>query len=305
MSLIRPVDAPDGSRPAIFGEVLFDCFPDGSRVLGGAPFNVAWHLQALGARPVLISSVGADGMGGEIRATMARWGLSTLGLQLDAEHATGEVQVSLQDGHPSFDIVHDRAYDHIRAELLPVVEFSLVYHGSLALRQHRSRAALDVLVDACGAPVFLDVNLRAPWWSASALAGRLDRARWVKLNHDELVLLTGARGDAAELAMRLMERHALEIVVVTLGEQGAVLVARGGERLESPPVHVTDVVDTVGAGDAFAAVLILGLLQRWPLESTMGRAQQFASLVVGQRGATAENAPLYQALIDDWALAKT
>ena len=59
--------------PAIFGEVLFDCFEDGSRVLGGAPFNVAWHLQAFGCKPLLISRVGDDPMGKLIRETMLQW----------------------------------------------------------------------------------------------------------------------------------------------------------------------------------------------------------------------------------------
>ena len=60
-------------RPWIFGEVLFDCFPDGSRVLGGAPFNVAWHLQALGLEPLFLSRVGRDAAGREIRTAMGEW----------------------------------------------------------------------------------------------------------------------------------------------------------------------------------------------------------------------------------------
>lgn len=50
----------------IFGEVLFDHFPDGSRVLGGAPFNVAWHTQAFGLAPCFISRIGNDPAGYEI-----------------------------------------------------------------------------------------------------------------------------------------------------------------------------------------------------------------------------------------------
>ena len=68
------------NRPIIFGEVLFDCFPDGSRVLGGAPFNVAWHLQAFGAEPLFVSRVGNDPMGRKIRDAMLQWGMDTSGL---------------------------------------------------------------------------------------------------------------------------------------------------------------------------------------------------------------------------------
>ncbi len=86
--------------PVIFGEVLFDRFPDGNSVLGGAPFNVAWHLQAFGARPLLISSVGDDELGAEIRQTMQDWGMDDSGLQTDAAHPTGTVEVSFNAGEP-------------------------------------------------------------------------------------------------------------------------------------------------------------------------------------------------------------
>ncbi len=51
------------SSITVFGEVLFDCFPNGKQVLGGAPFNVAWHLQALGDDPTFISQIGDDTLG--------------------------------------------------------------------------------------------------------------------------------------------------------------------------------------------------------------------------------------------------
>lgn len=132
--------------PVLFGEVLFDCFEDGSRVLGGAPFNVAWHLQAFGCSPLFISRVGDDPWGRKIRDVMQRWGMTTAGLQKDSAHPTGEVQVSLKQGQPSFDILPDRAYDHIHCEGIPPMNPSLVYHGSLGLRQAESANTLaDIL----------------------------------------------------------------------------------------------------------------------------------------------------------------
>ena len=122
-------------HPLIFGEVLFDQFPDGSVVLGGAPFNVAWHLQAFELAPVLVSRVGDDPLGRQIRGALKDWGMSAAGLQLDSIHPTGTVQVSLNNGEPSFDIVKDRAYDFIEATALPPVDnVSVLYHGSLAWR---------------------------------------------------------------------------------------------------------------------------------------------------------------------------
>ncbi len=290
---------PDG-RPLIFGEVLFDYFPDGNRVLGGAPFNVAWHLQAFGESPLLVSRVGDDESGREIRSTMNRWGMSTLGLQQDPQHGTGEVRIALRDGQPTFDIVKDRAFDHIDAAGLPVLEVSLVYHGSLALRGLASANALDTLLDAADAPVFVDVNLRPPWWSRSAVEARLGGVRWLKLNHEELELLAGSAGETASLATRLLERYRLELVIVTLGERGAMLVSSTGEVVEASATGSTAVVDTVGAGDALSAVCIVGLLHDWPLETLLARAQAFASLVVAQRGAVAEDRMLYRRLLKGW-----
>jgi len=82
----------------IFGEVLFDCFPDGNSVLGGAPFNVAWHLQAFGMSPMMISSVGDDELGNKVKSAMQDWSMRTTGLQLDPVHPTGSVDIEFVDG---------------------------------------------------------------------------------------------------------------------------------------------------------------------------------------------------------------
>ena len=103
-------------RICIFGEVLFDHFPDGTRVLGGAPFNVAWHLQAFGQSPHFISRVGNDSAGEAIRNAMHEWGMDTRGLQTDPARPTGRVEVSFVDGEPTYDIVHPCAYDAIEAD---------------------------------------------------------------------------------------------------------------------------------------------------------------------------------------------
>ena len=289
-------------RPVVIGEVLFDCFEDGSRVLGGAPFNVAWHLQAFGFDPLFVSRVGDDALGREIRETMGRWSMSTDGLQVDRAHPTGEVQVSLEHGQPSFEIVADRAYDHISGTAIPEVMPKLVYHGSLGLRHSDSAHALETLLDRHPAPVFLDVNLRPPWWHKEQITRLLDHTRWLKINDVELEALTGHAGELEGNARALINRHNLSLIIVTLGEQGAFAVNKQGEIASIAPAGQTVVVDTVGAGDAFASICIIGLLQNWQLSLTMERAQLFASLVVGQRGATADNPKLYRHLIDQWQL---
>jgi fructokinase len=97
----------------IFGEVLFDHFPDGHEILGGAPFNVAWHLKAFGQNPQSISRVGNDAEGDLVRSNMQNWGMATDFLQTDPSHPTGQVQISIENGDPTCRIVEDQAYDHI------------------------------------------------------------------------------------------------------------------------------------------------------------------------------------------------
>jgi fructokinase len=283
-------------RICIFGEVLFDHFPGGERVLGGAPFNVAWHLQAFGQHPRFISRVGPDAEGGAVRAAMEGWGMELGGLQTDPALPTGRVSVALADGEPSYDIVHPVAYDAI-APADAGNSCRLLYHGSLALRENASRLALERLRGAGPATVFMDVNLRPPWWQREQVLAWVAAADWVKLNRDELDELAGS-GDEAEA--RFLEAHGLQGLVLTEGSRGATLLTAAGERQAVKPRGGQVVVDTVGAGDAFSAVMIVGLAQSWPHRVSLRRAQDFASAVVGLRGATVGDAGFYRRFLESW-----
>ncbi|HHQ41013.1 MAG TPA: carbohydrate kinase [Chromatiales bacterium] len=288
-------------RPVVFGEVLYDCFEDGARVLGGAPFNVAWHLRGFGLEPLLVSRVGDDALGREVRAAMAEWGLDEAGLQADAAHPTGTVQVRLgAGGQPSFDIVADVAWDHVDPDAAVAAARAagpaLLYHGTLAARAPRSAAALAAL-RGLGAPAFVDVNLRPPWWREETVRGLLDGARWAKLNDDELAALEGGR--AAADAERLRARHGLEAVILTRGARGAA-VAHAGGLTEAAPEPVREVADTVGAGDAFAAVAILGLMRGWGWETVLARAVAFAADICRVRGAVVRDRGLYARWLRRW-----
>lgn len=289
-------------RLCIFGEVLFDHFPDGKRVLGGAPFNVAWHLQAFGQAPHFISRVGADSEGEAVRAAMHDWGMSTAGLQTDAQRPTGRVSIRFVDGEPEYDIVAPCAYDAIEPEPAAAPDCRLLYHGSLALREPASRRALETLRACRPRTVFLDVNLRAPWWGREAVLGMVREAHWVKLNAAEMDLLYPSAGDSDAQAAGLLAAYGLEGLVLTRGSQGAQVVTARGEHFGVRPEAATPVVDTVGAGDAFAAVMIMGLANDWPLDLTLSRAQAFASRLVGRRGATVQDRAFYQAFVDEWKL---
>ena len=284
----------------IYGEVLFDCFPDGSRVLGGAPFNVAWHCQAFGLEPLFVSRVGKDEQGQEIITAMQGWGMNIDGVQIDSEHKTGVVDVSFENGEPAYDIVENSAWDFIEEQYLPDSQNKAVlYHGSLAVRNPVSEKSLDKLIQDNSGPVFVDVNLRPPWWEADKVRAILTHAKWVKLNKDELLLLVPDKSDPVEKARYIIKNYQPELVVVTQGEEGALAVTET-ETFAVKPEVAMNVVDTVGAGDAFASILMLGLYKEWPIATILERAQQFASKVVGLRGATTEDKEFYQPFIHDW-----
>ncbi|MGD2083812.1 MAG: carbohydrate kinase [Chromatiales bacterium] len=293
---------PDAIRPVIFGEVLFDRFPDGSRVLGGAPFNVAWNLQAFGLDPLFVSRVGQDPYGRDIRDAMEHWGMDTSGLQLDSAHPTGAVQVSIEDDEPSYDILTDQAYDHIDGDSLPPAHGSLLYHGTLALRGPDSRTALERCKSQYGAPVFVDVNLREPWCTRDSALRALDGARWAKLNGGELATLVPDMDDFDARMDSLQNRFGLETLFVTRGSEGAMARDARGGTVQVRPSHRLKVVDTVGAGDAFASVLILGLTLGWDPEDTLDHAQEFASAVVGLRGATSRDSTFYEPFTRIWGI---
>ena len=286
------------TSPLIFGEVLFDCFPDGREVLGGAPFNVAWNLQALGLAPRLVSRVGRDERGDRIASAMTHWGMDTAHLQRDAQHATGTVSVRIAGGEPNYTIEPDAAWDFIAADA-PAERGGLLYHGTLALRSPGSREALRGFANT---DRFVDVNLRDPWWDRASAREMLRGARWAKLNEFELDELAPAGDNRAERAGALIAEAGLEALVVTRGAEGAELHRSGEPPLVRPAAAAAMVVDTVGAGDAFSAVVLAGLLLGWRWERILDRAQALAGAVVGLRGATSTDPDFYSTFTASWEL---
>jgi fructokinase len=287
----------------IFGEVLFDCFPDGREIPGGAPFNVAWNLKALGMPSLFISRVGADPLGTKIIESMHSWAMTTRYLQVDRSRPTGRVMVTLQSGEPHFEILADQAYDHITADL-PAISgpVAFLYHGSLALRSPITRETLDQLKKHYPCPLFIDVNLRDPWWSRDHVLSLLGDATWLKLNDHELDALFPEPADIAGRCRMLLDRFSLKGIFVTRGGKGAIAVTGDSEPCSVAPENPANVVDTVGAGDAFSAVLLIGLAGGWPMPVIMRRAQDFASGVVSLRGATTMDRNFYTAYSRKWDL---
>lgn len=291
------------SQLVIFGEVLFDCFPDGNRVLGGAPFNVAWNCQAFGLEPLLISRTGDDVEAQQIRQAMQEWGMDLSGLQLDDMHPTGKVQVSYHNNEPAYEIVENSAWDFIDKNQLPELKGELfLYHGSLSLRNAVSSETLQYLKTLDSVSTFVDVNLRDPWWNIQTINEIIKACYCVKLNEHELELIINQNLSVDESIVKLRRLVDTGILIVTRGEHG-VVVSDGPGLIETYQPELADsVIDTVGAGDAFSSIYILGTYYGWDLQTTVQRAQSFASAVVGLQGATTRDVEFYKQFIKQWRL---
>ncbi len=283
-------------RPVIFGEVLFDCLPDGAQMLGGAPFNVAWNLQSFGLSPLFISKVGKDELGQKILDAMNGHRMDVSCIQQDNSRPTGTVEVSLTDGEPSYEIVNDVAYDYIDADDLRVnVGEGVLYHGSLALRNIQSKTAYKKIKKRLNIPVFVDVNLRAPWYEINTVREMVKDATWCKLNEGELSELKSNLSDSDEIkANKIFFQKQLKSMYLTKGDAGATVLNDKGADYNVVPSCSTKVVDSIGAGDAFCSVIILGLFKDWDIKTTFDRAQEFASAVVGIKGAVSSDEKFYE-----------
>lgn len=290
----------------LFGEILIDRFPD-QEVLGGAPFNVAMHLYAFGCMPILVSRIGQDNAGSRLLQTLENAGLAIHGVQLDSTHSTGMVEVHFTaDGH-QFDILPDQAYDHIHPRLSRMTALAvnpeLVYFGTLAQRANSHRA-LRHMLRAVGGKRFFDVNLRDPWVSAERLRWSLQHADIVKANDTELeriVELIDLEGTSPEeQAKALVQRYQLDGLLITRGEAGSWWIDNFGEQTVMATDPVAGIRDTVGAGDAFSAIFMLGLLHNWTIPITLQRAQHFAGAICQIRGAVPEHDDFYRPFLEEW-----
>ncbi len=281
-----------GRRIVALGEVLWDLLPAG-RMLGGAPANFAFHAHALGAAARLISRVGDDALGGEIMQRFSAAGLPVDGLQMDPAAPTGAVSVDLSaDGQPCYTIHRGVAWDAIAAApaaLAMVADAEAVCFGSLAQRSPISRASIRLLVAASPPQAWriFDVNLRQDFYTPETIEASLELANVLKLNETELPVLAemfGLGGELPHQLTALAARFALRAIALTLGARGSVLLVDGVfSTYHGKP---TVVRDTIGAGDAFTAVLSLGLLAGWPPERINERANAVAAFVCSQPGAT-------------------
>lgn len=276
------------------GEILWDLFPDGPR-FGGAPANFAAHAALLGASVSVLSAIGQDDPGHEALGILKRLGIDTSLIQATPAAPTGSVLVSLdRAGKPDFTIQPDAAWD--RLEWNPALGNSIdnvdaVYFGTLGQRGAISRDTIRRVLAAAkdrGILRILDINLRPPFYDEALLRESLSLASVLKMSDEELPSVAAACAiarDAAptEILAELRSRFSLDCVVMTRGADGAVFVA-AAEIIEQAGFPVT-VVDTVGAGDAFTAAFVTGLLRGKPVAAILRRACEIASAVCAHAGA--------------------
>lgn len=286
------------TRALIVGEVLWDQFADTVR-LGGAPLNVAAHLKRLGHEPLLVSAVGTDALGEAARSQIGALGLDTTFLQSTDAFRTGRAVVHLGPGEQtSFTIERPAAYDAVALadadiQRLVTLDPRWLYFGTLFPSSPSGRALLDRLLDAVPhAARFYDLNLRPGHESPELVRHLLSRANVVKLNERELGFVherLRLPADPEGFCRAGAERFGWTAACVTLGAAGCAMLV-GDDYVEEPGVHV-DVEDPVGAGDAFAAMFLHGLVSNWSAADTAKAANRIGAFVASRPGAIPDASP--------------
>lgn len=291
----------------VIGEILIDRFPDYERI-GGAPFNFAFHLMQMGFPVRLITRIGNDNDGRKISRLLHQSGFNLKDVQVDDEHATGTVDVSLDSkGVPHFNIREDVAYDHI--ELASVWSENsqapaMIYFGTLVQRTPHGLEQVQQFLKkhASGANCFCDINLRPPHINGEAIEPSLDHADILKLNDEELLQIAricNGPGQAKAAVSWLMQKYGISTIALTQGTEGSKIMTPA-RTFKSPPVNIAKVVDTVGAGDAYASVLAAGILKQCPVERILELATAFAAQICCLPGAIPEDKAIYAPLIKEF-----
>ncbi len=281
-------------RIAGIGEILWDVFPDGPR-FGGAPANFACSAASLGgirADVSVISAVGDDRLGQQAIDALQQRKVNTSMVQV-SQQPTGRVLVELDDaGVASYRFDEDSAWDHL-GWIDDLTEFAkscdAVCFGTLGQRGQTAQITINRLLDEVPKSTLriLDVNLRAPFFNDDLILASLAKANVLKLNSDELphvATIHGFTGSDIDVMQQLATTYQYRCVALTRGAEGAVIVA--GNSISEFPGMLVDVVDTVGAGDAFTASLTLDLLSEQSIDAINQRAIARASYACTQSGAT-------------------
>ncbi|SNR56200.1 carbohydrate kinase family protein [Lutibacter flavus] len=271
------------------GELLWDVFPEGKE-LGGAPANFAYHTNFFGGNATIISALGNDEQGKEIRKLLTEKKLNNLISNVD--YPTGWVSVELNNGIPNYIIHENVAWDYIELNKEAVTALKradAICFGSLSQRSQVSfntiHKALHIVPET--ALKVLDVNLRQSFYSKSIIEESLRCANILKLNDEELVVLSEMfylANSQKEACIQLLNQFNLKLLALTNGSKGSILFM--GDEISLYPVPKIKVVDTIGAGDSFTASMIMGMLNKKPLKQIHKEATEHAAKVCMNKGGT-------------------
>lgn len=273
------------------GELLWDFLPEGKR-LGGAPCNFAYHASLFGCESYVVSAVGIDKEGKELTEVVSNLDMESKYIQ-EKSYKTGYVSVKLNEkGHPDYLIHENVAWDYVEWNdtLFDLAKKTdAVCFGSLAQRNKQTRTTiikfLETVSDKC-LKVF-DINLRQHYYNAEIIHDSLMRADILKLNEDELPVVAGfydISGNYEEQLKVLLEKFRLKYIAYTMGSNGSLLISKHEMSFMKAPEVL--VVDTVGAGDSFTAILVAGLLNNVPLKKIHKKATEISAYVCQCAGAT-------------------
>ena len=274
------------------GEVLWDVLPEGKKI-GGAPANFAYHVSQFGLENRVVSAIGDDRLGAEIKQDFASKGLN--GMIEKVAYPTGTVQVVLDDeGIPNYTIKENVAWDNIpfTPSLHKLAQQTCaVSYGSLAQRNIVSRetihAFLDAMPDGEGQYKIFDINLRQGFYTKETICQSLERCNVLKINDEELVTLSRLFGypgiDLQDKCWILLAKYNLKMLILTCGVNGSYVFTPGNfSFVETPRVKVAD---TVGAGDSFTASFIAATLKGMPVSEAHKLAVNVSAYVCTQNGA--------------------
>ena len=281
------------------GEILFDFYPK-SKNLGGAPLNFLYHVYKLTGQGSIISRIGFDVLGKKVLDFLKNSGIFSGYIQEDHKHPTGITTVTLDENKvPTFKIDINRAYDFIESskQLNKLIEFETdcLYFGSLAQRGKVARRTVQSLLNH-NIKYFCDLNIRQPFYTTEVIEKSITAANVLKVNIDELELIHSLffknSFDLYNSSSELMKKFNIDLLAVTKGAEGSVLMRdKITDDFKIDPVKV---IDTVGAGDAFSAILCIGYLKNWDLSLINQLANEFAIEICKIKGALPENDSVYK-----------
>lgn len=271
------------------GEVLWDALPQGM-FLGGAPLNVAVNLKNLGIDTAMISAVGKDDLGDKALNEIQKRGVIIDSIQRNRRE-TGLVEVKLSErGIPSYVIHEQRAWDFIEADeraQKTVQQADWLVFGSLSFRNAYSATSIQkLLANFSGKRVF-DVNFRKPFYSSALIEQLFGYTDVLKVNDEEIEEIASWFGLDVPYQTSipvLCKRFGIESAIVTLGEEGSAYFVDGAFYHHSR--FEVDVIDTVGAGDAFLSGVIYSIIKNYSPEQIVTFANAMGAFVAGSEGAT-------------------